>query len=86
MTINQQELTNYVKAVIEGVQNGIPEDYEIKSTIDFELAVINTKEAKGGINILVADGKGKYEKESISKIKFSVGREELHVPPMIVSG
>ena len=82
MKVNQKELTEYIKAVMKGIENGVPENYEIKSTVDFELAVINTKEAKGGVNILVVDGKGKHEKENISKIKFSIGREEIPMPPV----
>ncbi|MGI0009777.1 MAG: trypco2 family protein [Nitrosopumilaceae archaeon] len=74
LTTNSSELTEFIKAVSKGIEeaqeNG---SFELLTPIDFEVSVIVKKEGKGGINIAVVGAGAKYEKESISKIKFSVG-------------
>lgn len=74
LTIDSNELTEFIKAV----QNGIEESqkngkFELITPIDFELSVIVKKEGKGGVNIAIVGAGGKYEKESASIIKFSMG-------------
>ena len=72
MKVDSQELENFVRASIEGIVKGLGEDYTIAETLQFELAIVNTKTGKGGFKIWVADASAKISKESISKIKFDV--------------
>ena len=44
----------------------------LSSPIEFELAVIVKKEAKGKINVLVVEAGGNYEQKTISRIKFQI--------------
>ena len=44
----------------------------LSSPIEFEIAVIVKKEAKGKINVLVVEAGGKYEQKTISRIKFQI--------------
>ncbi len=74
MTTDSSELTEFIKAVREGIERTQNQgSFELLTPIDFELSVITKKEGKGGINIAIVVAGGKYEKESISKIKFSMG-------------
>lgn len=74
LTIDSDELTEFIKAVQNGIEksqkNG---NFELITPIDFELSVIIKKEGKGGVNIAIVGAGGKYEKESASIIKFSMG-------------
>ena len=80
MKIDSAELGNYVKSTIEGVENGLKEGYKLKGEIEFELAVINTKEGEGGLKIKIVNVGGNISNENVSKIKFKVGR---HYKPSI---
>lgn len=75
MEIDSVELSNYVKSTIEGIENGLKESYKLKGEIEFELAVINTKEREGGLKIKIVNVGGSLSKENVSKIKFKVGRQ-----------
>ena len=44
----------------------------LSSPIEFELAVIVKKKAKGKINVLVVEAGGNYEQKTISRIKFQI--------------
>jgi len=70
-----EDLEKFVASTINSIKKGIPEDYRLEGQVDFELAVVKVKEAKGGFKLFVADASGSYGKEAISRIKFSVGKE-----------
>jgi hypothetical protein len=67
-----EELQEFIHSTIESVKKGTPEPYYLHSDIDFEIAVISVKEAKGGFKLLVVDASGKYDKEATTRIKFSI--------------
>jgi len=74
MEIENKELSEYIKAFLEGIEKGLIEGYFISPShpIEFELAVMNKQEAGGRLRILVADAKGKISGEHISKVKFKI--------------
>ncbi|MBU0580944.1 MAG: hypothetical protein KKA19_07180 [Candidatus Margulisbacteria bacterium] len=80
MKIDSAELGEYVKSTIEGIEKGLKEGYQLKGEIEFELAVINTKEGEGGLKIKIVNVGGSLSNENVSKIKFKVGR---HYKPYI---
>ena len=74
MDVNSQEITDFINAVKIGVAKSCePGKFDLISNIDFELAVAVKKEGSGKVNIAIVGAGGKYEKESITKIKFSMG-------------
>ena len=73
MKLQSKELTEYIKAVKDAVESASEDSFQITSDIEFELAVINSKEKGGGLKLFVVDAKGKFEDQAISKIKFSMG-------------
>jgi len=79
-----QELEDFIKSTIESILKGVDEVQRVKTKvvdlIEFELAVVTTKTAEGGFRIFVADASGKVSKESISEIKFKVGRAKVKNP------
>lgn len=68
-----EDLKELVSTTIESIKEGIKgKGCSLIETIDFEVSVIKTSEAKGGFKFFVADASGNYSNESISKIKFKV--------------
>ena len=77
MTENKPEVSEDLKEIvsttIESIKEGLKgKQCGVAGLIEFEIAVIKTKEAKGGFKFLIADALGNYSKESVSRIKFSV--------------
>lgn len=67
------DLKEIVSTTIESIKEGMKgKECGIIGSIDFEIAVIKSKEAKGGLRFIIADASGNYSSESISKIKFKV--------------
>lgn len=73
MEIDSKELTEFIKNVAIAVENSRVREMILKSGIEFELAVVTKIEGNGKLRIFVADAGGEYEKEVISKVKFSIG-------------
>jgi hypothetical protein len=68
-----EDLKQLVSTTIESIKEGLKgKGCSLIETIDFEVSVIKSSEAKGGFRFFVADASGNYSKESISKIKFKV--------------
>ncbi len=75
MDIDSKELTEFIKQVAIAIDNSKVREMMLKSGIEFELSVIIKKEGNGKLRIFIADANGDYEKESVSKIKFSLGHK-----------
>ncbi len=74
LAIGSTELTEFITAVSEGITKGQKQGIlELLTPIEFEISVAIKKEGKGGVNITLIEAGGKYEKESVSKIKFAMG-------------
>lgn len=67
------ELTTYIKNVLDSIEKAQTETFVARPPIEFELSIVNTKDKSGRFNIMIADVGAKYEKEYISKIKFTFG-------------
>lgn len=68
-----EDLKELVSTTIESIREGMKgKDCGVEGPIDFEIAVIKSKEAKGGFRFLIADASGNYSSESVSKIRFKV--------------
>jgi translation initiation factor 2B subunit (eIF-2B alpha/beta/delta family) len=76
MEIDTDELTEYLKNVCNGIIKAESNEMSLQSKIDFELSVITDKVGEGKLKIFIANIGGKYEKESVSKIKFSMGKKD----------
>ena len=67
------DLKDIVATTIDSVKEGMKgRECGVLGAIEFEIAVLKSKEAKGGFRFFIADASGNYSKESVSKIKFSV--------------
>jgi len=68
------KLQDFIKSVTEEVSKSQKTGhFELLTPIDFEISISVKKEGKGRIELLVVGAGGKYEKNEVSKIKFSLG-------------
>jgi hypothetical protein len=68
-----EDLMELVRTAIESIREGMKgNDCGVEDAIDFEVAVIKSKEKKAGFRFMVADASGDYSSERVSKIRFKV--------------
>lgn len=73
--IDSEELEELIRSTISSIEKGKGKDYRLHGSVEFEVAVVNVKKAKGGVKLLVVDASGKYGKETVSKIKFQISKK-----------
>ena len=74
MSDDSPELSQFLEIMQTEIKKGMTSDFYLKGDIDIELAVVKTKNVGGKFKILVAEAGGKYEKETMSKIKFKIAQ------------
>jgi hypothetical protein len=68
-----EDLKDIVATTIDSVKEALKgRDVGLVEFMEFEVAVVKSKEAKAGFKFFVADASGNYSKESISRVKFKV--------------
>lgn len=68
-----EDLKEIVSTAIDSIKEGMKgRNCGVLGAIEFEIAVLKSKEAKAGFKFFIADTSGNYSKESISRIKFNV--------------
>ena len=74
MKIESDELEEYIKSTLAAIKKGVHADgtFRIHGLINFDLAVTNVKEAKGGLKVYVVGAGGKFKSENVSRIHFQV--------------
>ena len=70
--MSQKEIEDFVKKSIEQIKSGLPQDCGLAGNFDFEISVVTTKGAKGGINISLVEAGLKSNLQQIHKIRFSI--------------
>ena len=74
MNIESKELEEFLSSSLSAIKKGVEGsgDFRIRDSVEFDLAVINTKEAGGGLKIYIAKAEGNFKSEEISHIKITV--------------
>jgi len=70
--MSKKEIEEFVKESIAQIKSSLPEDCGLNGNFDFEVSVITTKGAKGGINIRLAEANLKSDIQQVHKIRFSI--------------
>jgi len=83
--VETQEIKEIVSSTLVSIAEGIEDkNCMIAGLVDFELAVLNVGNMKGGFKLILAEASGKYSETRISKIKFSVlGRDAKSFKPFM---
>ena len=74
MKIEANELEEYIRSTLASIKKGVHFDgsFKVHGLIDFDLAVTNTKGAKGGLKVYVVNAGGEGKSERVSRIRFKV--------------
>lgn len=74
MKVASTELEEYIRSTLASIKKGVHDDgsFRIHGLIEFDLAITNAKEGKGGLKVYVIGAEGKSKSEKISRIKFKV--------------
>ena len=74
MKIESNELEEYIRSTLAAIKKGVHADgtFRIHGLINFDLAVTNVKEAKGGLKVYVVGASAKHKSENVSRIHFQV--------------
>jgi len=68
-----EDLKEIVSSTIESIKEGMKgKDCGVLGVIEFELAVVKEKEARGGVKFFIAEARGNYTSGTVSRIKFQV--------------
>lgn len=72
--VEANELEDYIRSTLASIKKGVHAEggFRIHGMIEFDLAVTNVKEAKGGLRVYVVGAGAKHKSEKISKIRFRV--------------
>jgi hypothetical protein len=72
-SVEDAELSEFIRRTIEGVKGGVQgTGYGLPGNLHFDLSVTHIQGRDGKSKIFVASGGGKYEKETVSKLKFDL--------------
>lgn len=67
------DLKQIVSTTIDSIKEGLNgKECSVAGLIEFEVAVVKSINSKGGFRFIIAEAGGNYNKESISRIKFSI--------------
>jgi hypothetical protein len=77
-----KELSDLVRATIEGVEKGRKEGWGLRGDIEFDVAVVNLENVGGGLKLYVVKLGGEHSKENVTRIKFKIGENQ---PPIEVN-
>jgi hypothetical protein len=68
-----EDLKEIVSSTIDSIKEGMKDrNCAVIGAIEFELAVVKEKEAKGGFRFFIAEAGGNYSSGNVSRIKFQV--------------
>ena len=77
--VESNEVREFVRTFIDGIEEGLRKNYFLKGDIEFELSIVKSKTAKGGVKIFIAGVEGKYDSERVSKVKFSICNKNAYI-------
>lgn len=65
-------LQEFIQKTIDEITSGLPDNFVVDDTIDFEVSVATSTNKSGGLEIKVLSGKISNENELIQKVYFSI--------------
>lgn len=73
MKIESQELEEYLHSSLVSIKDAVSKaGFRLSDPVEFNLAIINSREGGGGLKIYVANAGGKLKFEEVSHIKITV--------------
>ncbi len=79
---DKSELYSFIEKSLEDIFHAAEQSRSEVGPVEFSLAVTEIKEAGGGIKLIVADATGKYQRQKITTLRFTI-RPTKDAPPYI---
>ena len=70
--MSKSEIKKFVQETIKEIRDGLPEGFRIDDKIHFDISVVTTSKAKGGLDIKIASVGSDMESKNAHKINFSI--------------
>lgn len=67
----------FIRKTLEEINAGLPENYVVDDTIDFEVSVTTSNNKSGGLEIKVVSGQLSKGNELVQKVYFSVINQKV---------
>lgn len=74
--MSKSEIKKFVQETVKEIRDGLPEGFRIDDKIHFDISVITTSKAKGGLDIKIASVGSDLESKNVHRINFSIVDEE----------
>ncbi len=73
LKVNNEEVSDYVKAMMVGIIQGVPEGHVITSGVRFHIGISNEVKVEGGVKIVVAHIGADKSSSADSFVEFEIG-------------
>ena len=74
--MSKSEIKKFVQETVNEIRDGLPEGFRIDDKIHFDISVVTTSKAKGGLDIKIASLGSDLESKNVHKINFSIVDEK----------
>ena len=74
--MSKAEIQKFVQETVKEIRDGLPEGFRIDDKIHFDISVVTTSKAKGGLDIKIASLGSNLESKNVHKINFSIVDEK----------
>jgi hypothetical protein len=70
--MSKSEIKKFVQETVKEIRDGLPEGFRIDDKIHFDISVVTTSKAKGGLDIKIASLGSDIESKNVHRINFSI--------------
>ncbi len=74
--MSKSEIKKFVQETVKEIRDGLPEGFRIDDKIHFDIFVVTTSKAKGGLDIKIASLGSDLESKNVHRINFSIVDEK----------
>lgn len=74
--MSKSEIQKFVQETVKEIRGGIPEGFRIDDKIHFDISVVTSSKAKGGLDIKIASLGSDIESKNVHRINFSIVDEK----------
>ena len=74
--MSKSEIKKFVQETVKEIRDGLPEGFRIDDKIHFDILVVTSSKAKGGLDIKIASVGSDIESKNVHRINFSIVDEE----------
>lgn len=74
--MSKSEIKKFVQETVKEIRDGLPEGFRIDDKIHFDISLVTTSKAKGGLDIKIASLGSDLESKNVHRINFSIVDEK----------